>query len=269
MAEAPATAEGPAIDGAARPLIEVVVPTLDSHALLPRLVASLQAQSWPHWRLHFIDGPSGATHRRVLEQLCAADSRLRWSPQAPQEEGIFGAMNQGAAAAPANAWLLFWGSDDWAASRTVLAQLAERLGPWQHQERPPDLVVCRGRYENGRLSAFQWRHSYRRSLFLGSTPPHQATVIGPGARRRLPRYAAGFRLSADLDHFLQLSSFPDLRVERLELELVGMGSGGVSAVQTQRRLQEVRRAYRRAFGRLWPLPFLLRYGQRLWSRIRG
>ena len=129
MAEAPATAEAPVIDGAARPLIEVVVPTLDSHPLLPRLVASLQAQSWPHWRLHFIDGPSGATHRRVLEQLCAADSRLRWSPQAPQEEGIFGAMNQGAAAAPANAWLLFWGSDDWAASRTVLAQLAERLGP--------------------------------------------------------------------------------------------------------------------------------------------
>jgi hypothetical protein len=85
----------------------------------------------------------------------------------------------------------------------------------------------------------------------------------------LPRYAEGFRLSADLDHFLQLSSFADLQVERLDLELVAMGSGGVSGVQTQRRLQEVRWAYRRAFGRLWPLPFLLRYGQRLWSLARG
>ena len=261
MAEAPAQAP--------RPLIEVVVPTLDSHALLPRLVRSLQAQSWPHWRLHFIDGPSGETHRHLLGQLCAADSRIRWSVQVPREEGIFGAMNQGAAEAPANAWLLFWGSDDWAASATVLAQLAERLGQLQQRGLPPDLVVCRGRYENGRPSAFHWRHSYRRSLFLGSTPPHQATVIGPGARRRLPRYAEGFRLSADLDHFLQLSAFPDLRVEQLELELVGMGSGGISGLQTQRRLQEVRRAYRRAFGRLWPVPFLLRYGQRLWSRARG
>jgi hypothetical protein len=252
-----------------RPAIELVVPTLDSHALLPRLVGSLQAQSWPHWRLHFIDGPSGEAHRRLLRQLCAADTRLRWTEQSADEQGIFGAMNQGAAAAPTGAWLLFWGSDDWAASPTVLAQLAQRLGTWQEEGRSPDLVVCRGRYENGRPSAFRWRHSYRRSLFLGSTPPHQATVIGPGARRRLPRYAEGFRLSADLDHFLQLSSFADLQVERLDLELVAMGSGGVSGVQTQRRLQEVRWAYRRAFGRRWPLPFLLRYGQRLWSLARG
>jgi hypothetical protein len=133
--------------------------------------------------------------------------------------------------------------------------------------REPDLIVCRGRYENGRLSVFRWRHSYRRSLFLGSTPPHQATAIGPGARRRLPRYGEGFRLSADLDHFLRLSAYPDLRVERLDLELVGMGSGGVSAVQTRRRLQEVRRAYRRAFGVAWPVPFLLRYQQRMLSLV--
>ena len=136
------------------------------------------------------------------------------------------------------------------------------------QERQPDLVVCRGHYENGRASVFRWRHSYRRSLFLGSTPPHQATAIGPGARRRLPGYSEGFRLSADLDHFLRLSAFPDLRVERLDLELVGMGSGGVSGVQTRRRLEEVRRAYRRAFGAAWPVPYLLRYGQRLLSLVK-
>jgi hypothetical protein len=47
-----------------------------------------------------------------------------------------------------------------------------------------------------------------------------------------------------------------------------MGSGGVSGVQTRRRLQEVRRAYRRAFGAAWPVPFLLRYGQRLLSLVQ-
>jgi hypothetical protein len=251
----------------ARPTIELVVPTLDSHALLPRLVGSLQQQSWPHWRLHFIDGPSSAVHRAALAKLCREDPRLSWTPQAPEETGIFGAMNQGAAQAAPQAWLLFWGSDDWAAGPNVLERLATRLQELMQLGREPDLLVCRGRYENNRPSAFRWRHSYRRSLFLGSTPPHQATAIGPGARRRLPRYAEGFSLSADLDHFLQLSGFADLRVERMDLELVGMGSGGVSGLQTQRRLQEVRRAYRRAFGATWPVPFLLRYLQRLFSLV--
>jgi hypothetical protein len=53
----------------------------------------------------------------------------------------------------------------------------------------------------------------------------------------------------------------------LDLELVVMGSGGISGVQTRRRLQEVRRAYRRAFGGVWPVPFLLRYAQRLLSLV--
>jgi hypothetical protein len=112
---------------------------------------------------------------------------------------------------------------------------------------------------------FRWRHSSRRSLFLGSTPPHQATLIGPGARRHLARYADGFRLSADLDYFLQLSRWPDLEVEGLDLELVHMQSGGVSGRESRRRFQEVRRAYGRAFGWLWWLPYGFRYVQRLAS----
>lgn len=261
----------------------IVVPTLDSHALLPRLLTSLQQQSWPHWRLLFIDGPSGPAHRRWLEACCAAEPRCRWLEQDPRQPGIFGAMNQGFAAAadpacPAD-WLLFWGSDDWAASADALADAMAALEATSW----PDLLVCRGRYVEpgaaapGRPSVFQPQGlltaaAYRRALLLGSTPPHQATLFGPGARRRLAHYAEGFRLSADLDYFLQLSSpqRPDaagLRVQCLDLELVHMAAGGISAQQTQRRLQEVRRAYRRAFGGLWWLPFLARYVRRLASLV--
>ena len=54
---------------------------------------------------------------------------------------------------------------------------------------------------------------------------------------------------------------------RSDLELVHMGDGGVSGQQTRRRLAEVRRAYQRAFGIFWAVPFLLRYGQRILSRF--
>nr|WP_254216815.1 glycosyltransferase [Synechococcus sp. CCY 9618] len=254
----------------------MIVPTLDSHPLLPRLVTSLQRQSWPHWRVLFVDGPSGPEHRTWLEALCHRDRRFAWEPQDPALPGIFGAMNQGFRAVPADHWLLFWGSDDWAAGATVLEDVIAATRPPLAGGTPPDLVVCRGRYAGagpdgavrlGRPTGFCGQPSYRLGLFLGSTPPHQATLIGPGARRHLDHYAEPFRLSADLDYFLRLGAVPGLRARTLPLELVHMGSAGASGQQTRRRLEEVRLAYWRAFGLFWWFPFSLRYVRRLWSRL--
>jgi glycosyltransferase involved in cell wall biosynthesis len=254
----------------------IVVPTRNSHCLLPHLLCSLQAQSWPYWRLLFIDGSSGLDHRQWLDECCEADSRCRWLAQSLAEPGIFGAMNHGFAEASFDDWLLFWGSDDWAAGPEVLTQVIAALERSASQGTTPDLLVCTGRYAvaaSGALSRtteFQpsgllGTDAYRRALWLGSTPPHQATLFGPGARRHLDRYAPGFRLSADLDYFLQLSSHPALRVQCIDLELVHMADAGVSGQQTQRRLQEVARAYRRAFAWRWWFPFVARYIRRLAS----
>lgn len=262
--------------------IQIVVPTLNSCDLLPRLVHSLQQQSCLHWKLLFIDGPSGPKHRQWLDQCCTEEPRCGWLEQNPAEPGIFGAMNQGFSHAGSADWLLFWGSDDWAADATVLAKVTADLEKATSQAMPPDLLVCRGRYADAasgsliRAAVFQPAGlldvaAYRRALLLGSTPPHQATLLGPGARQRLARYASGFLLSADLDYFLQLSRHPGLRVRCLDLELVHMADGGVSGQQTRRRLKEVRCAYVRAFGWYWWFPFLMRYLRRVasllvWSR---
>ena len=185
-------------------------------------------------------------------------------------------MNQGFLCAGPADWLLFWGSDDWAASSTVLAELSSVLETAESNNSVPDLLVCRGRYADAasgsllRATAFQPAgvldvSAYRRALLFGSTPPHQATLFGPGARQCLSSYAPGFRLSADLDYFLQLSSHQSLRVQCLDLELVHMADGGVSGQQTHRRLREVSCAYRRAFGLHWWIPFFLRYVRRVAS----
>jgi glycosyltransferase involved in cell wall biosynthesis len=261
---------------AAPVMIRLIVPTRNSHRLLPRLVASLQEQSLRQWRLSFIDGASNAEHRAWLEDLCHRDHRFEWHPQHPDRVGIFGAMNQGFALAQPAEWLLFWGSDDWAAGPGVLEEAWAQLLRTERAGQPADLLVSAARYVHlaagepprpARRSAFRWRHSYRRSLLLGSTPPHQATLIGPGARRRIAGYREDFRLAADLDYFLRLARWPELRVVCSTLELVRMGDGGISGQQTGHRLAEVRRAYQEAFGMLWWLPFLLRYGQRLQSRL--
>jgi glycosyltransferase involved in cell wall biosynthesis len=265
------------------PSLLIVVPTLNSYTLLPRLLRSLQEQTWPHWKLLFIDGHSSPEHRRWLEHCCTSDLRCCWVEQDLSEPGIFGAMNQGFKVARSDCWLLFWGSDDWAATPTVLAEVVAAISAAgvsnpSTQEYWPDLLVCRARYvsaSSGALARTSAFHSvavlndtaYRRSLLFGSTPPHQATLFGPGARRLLRRYSLGFSLSADLDYFLRLSMYSSVCVHCLDLELVHMADDGVSGRKTHLRLREVQRAYCRAFGWLWWFPFFMRYARRFSSLL--
>lgn len=253
----------------------IIVPTLDSYLLLPTLLKSLQRQSWPNWRLIFVDGPSGSRHRDWLDKCCFDEPRCSWVEQDSNYPYIFGAMSQGFALADIGDWLLFWGSDDWAAAPDVLAAA---FGAIEGSFPLPDLVVCQGRYADsvtralGRIVQFQpacilCSAAYRRALFLGATPPHQATLFGPGAYSKISQYDQSFRLSADLDYFLRLSRYRELCVMCLDLELVHMSDGGVSNVQTQNRLKEVYCAYQNAYGWLWWFPFLARYARRLTSLI--
>ena len=86
----------------------IIVPTLNSYELLPRLVSSLQEQTMRDWRLLLIDGPSGSDHREWLHLCFATDLRCSWVEQVSQHQGIFGAMSQGFAAAHPEDWVLFW-----------------------------------------------------------------------------------------------------------------------------------------------------------------
>jgi hypothetical protein len=191
-------------------------------------------------------------------------------------------MNQGFALAAHTDicpdWLMFWGSDDWAATPTVFADVVAALRSFGPDSSKADLVVCRGRYADALSGALGRRTSFsalgllhtatfRRVLFFGSTPPHQATLFGKGARQQLNHYAHGFRLSADLDYFLQFSLIPKLLVQSLDLELVHMADAGISSQHTKRRLQEVQRAYQRSFGWLWWWPLLARYIRRVASLV--
>ena len=251
----------------------IVVPTLDSYRQLPRLIESLKIQTYPSWRLLFVDGPSSDVHRRWLSQCCSRDGRITSILQNPPDSGIFGAMNQGFMYAKPHDWLLFWGSDDWAAGPNVLADSALAISSSSYNF---DLLVSQGRYSDSRSGVltrptifhspcFLRSSEFRRSLLFGSTPPHQATFFGPGARLRLSNYSSRYRLAADLDYFLCLSRSPDLCVKCIDLELVHMSDAGVSAQQTHRRLNEVRLAYYSHFGFAWPFPFVARYIRRLLS----
>lgn len=249
------------------PSLAIVVPTRNSSALLPRLIQSLQMQVNCDWRVIIVDASSVHSEHEFLDDLVRSDSRFSWVPQDADVLGIYGAMNIGFRLLRADEWVLFLGSDDWIySSRSLSDALADPA------TRNCDLLVCRGRYVGFEVSgalrvvratSFRWFISYWLSLFLGSTPPHQCTFIGPGARRLLDRYDDHFSIAADLDYFLSLAHGRVCRVRSIPVHLVDIAVGGVSGVEHRRRFQEVICAYRNAFSFFWPIPFLMRYFQRL------
>ena len=257
----------------------IIVPTLNSYRLLPKLTQSLQSQTFQNWRCLFIDGPSCKEHRQWIIDCCERDPRFQWSEQKRHYKKIFGAMNQGFDEALANEWILFWGSDDWAASTTVLQQLIEET-PIQIHGNPTDLVIAKGRYANtnGRLtrstsfssrkpSITLDRSTFRRKLFFGETPPHQGTLFGPSAQGKLNHYREKFPLSADLDYFLRLSNAKELTIRCLNLEIIHMLEGGASGQHTKSRFNQVKTSYSDAFNNLWWIPFISRYIRRVISAV--
>jgi glycosyltransferase involved in cell wall biosynthesis len=277
----------------------IIVPTLNSWQFLPVLVDSLVNQSFKSWRLLFVDGASCIQHRNWLQECCQNEPRCSWIEQNPSQPGIFGAMNSGLDASAkfrtSSTWILFWGSDDWAASCKVLSDLEHaflRLDSGLNEVRSvqPDLIVCSGRYADGaqrlhRKSSF-FRPVFRSeprnflfsssvmdsrefasSLFWGSTPPHQATLFSARIFSRPQSFNTNFFLSADLDFFLRLSSCSDLLVYCIDIELVHMSSDGVSSKRTWLRLLEVFCCYISAFGMLGILSLFARYARRFLSVI--
>ena len=132
--------------------------------------------------------------------------------------GIFGAMNEGIGQCDSEEWLLFWGSDDWATSPNDFANINESL--IRVKDNIPDLIIYKGRYidrDRGKLKRrtsfisstnnqkILSGNNFRKKLYLGSTPPHQATLFGPGALSKFRQYSEQFDLAADLDYFLKLS----------------------------------------------------------------
>ena len=257
--------------------IKFVVPTLNSYLLLPKLVNSLKNQSWIHWNLLFVDGKSKKDHIVWLKNSCKGDSRLKIVKQEKNFKGIFGAMNQGFETIKDNEWVFFWGSDDWAISSDVLENLVKKVNSYSNKF---DLIVCKGRYVDNksekisRVAKFLYsklpkildKKKFKSKLFIGMTPPHQATLFSKNAFLKLSTFSEDFVLASDLDYFLKFSEIEDISILVLDFDLVYMSTRGISDQKNKLRLIEVLLSYKNYFGILFPIPFILRYIRKIFLK---
>ena len=242
----------------------ILVPTLNSYKLLPKLVESLKKQIFKEWRVIFVDGNSKEKHISYIKNICNNDSRFEYIIQSKNSSGIYGAMNEGFRNVSTNEWLLFLGSDDWLASNDVLFKINKL------NKKPRDYHFLLGNavyVENEnvllRNSFFNFFKSFNTSLFLGSTPAHQGTLYSYLLNKE--KFNEEYKLAADLEYFLRISKLKDLNLFITNQVITYMSNGGVSQKYVFLRIKEVIKAYYKHYGFVFFIPFFLRYSKRLIS----
>ena len=258
--------------------IKIIVPTLNTYLILPKLINSLKVQTWKDWSLLFIDGDSTKRHFDWLQNVCFSDSRLNVIKQEENFKGIYGAMNQGFKTIKDNELVLFWGSDDWAISPSAFEDAILKVNSLEQKY---DLIICRGKYIDNKSqkiirnsnffkNKFQIslnREMFKKSLFLGMTPPHQATFFNKNAFDKLSSFSENLKLASDLDYFLKFSCIDNISVLVIDNELVNMSNNGVSSQKAFLRFWEVFYSYKKIFGIFFFVPYTLRYIRRILIKI--
>ncbi len=262
------------------PSLLLIVPTLNSYKVLPRLIKSLKSQIFEDWKLLFVDGPSNNDHKLYLYNCCKNDKRINYINQDIHYKGIYGAMNQGLIHAKSSDWILFWGSDDWAVSNKTFFNIMSLLNKYKKNDylNMPDIVISRGIYVNAlngaknRLSKFDESKTFHNkrefclSMLRGNSPPHQATLFGPSSRLRDPLYNDRLTLTADLDFFIFLGIKKNLKVEIFKETIVNMEDAGISSRFFWLRIFEVIKTYFTHYKIFFIIPFIARYIKRLMSK---
>lgn len=124
------------------PFFSVIIPTYNRAALLPRAVASVQAQSYPHWELIIVDDGSTDHTRTLAEAYARQDGRVRYVWQ--ENKGRGGVRNTGIAQAQGQ-YLCFLDDDDY----YLPHHLAVMYHTLQAADSPIDLVRTDGYMERG------------------------------------------------------------------------------------------------------------------------
>ena len=158
-------------------------------------------------------------------------------------------------------------TDDWFTSNEVLKNISElNITPENYHLLVSSAVYVNNNYEISRKSIFKFFKNFKISLFLGSTPPHQGTCFSFLLKDTL--YNEKYKLAGDLEYYLRISNFRNLRVETSEKVLANMSNGGVSQKNYLMRLREVTLIYIYYFGALFFVPLVARYFIRLKSLIK-
>ena len=218
-----------------RPLLTVVVATLNSAHRLGRCIESIAGQTYPHRELIVKDGGSKDGTLDIIKANAGTVTHWESSP----DRGIYDAWNKALVHARGE-WICFLGADDYLWSPTSLEQLAHAAAARRPRTRllSGRVAVVNRDGEVLQILGRPWRRRSRASL-RWLPLPYPAVFHHGSVFANVGGFDDSFRIAGDYDLLVRVLEASD--VEFVPEVLTGMEWGGISSATANelRMLREI------------------------------
>lgn len=224
------TEYGPSI----QPTVSIVMACFNASRYIREAILSLQQQTMPNWELLVIDDCSTDNSRHLVQDISAADSRVRlFTLEINQGPAV--ARNKGISLAKAD-WIAILDADDVSYPDRLRTQLAaaERL--------PGAVLIASGMHSlsaDGTIRAsFEYPSDHETLVHAlekrRAFPPHSSMLYKRSAVTGVGMFASSFVPSEDLDLWLRLSAVGNLHAVPEKLVGIRTHSNNISKAEEGR-----------------------------------
>jgi glycosyltransferase involved in cell wall biosynthesis len=217
-------------DDSARPLISIIIPTLNVESVIAACVDSIERQTFRNYEVVIVDGFS--TDKTAEIALgCQATLGGRLSVHVEKDEGVYDAMNKGVARARGH-WLLFLGADDLLHHEDTLTQVTAIL----HQDSTSQLV-----YGDVVMRSNSSRYGGvfdLDKLLFEKNICHQAIFYRREVFAHLGPYNLRYRIWADWDFNIRCFQNPTLATRYVDIVVANYNDTGGLSLRMDSELQK-------------------------------
>ena len=241
------------------PTISILVATWNCRELLGHFLASLQAQTYPHWQLLLLDNCSddGTAELVFSHQQAHPNQSIVWSSR--RDTGIYDAWNRGLTIAQGD-YFCFLGADDVFVDNAALSHLADLATS------RPELITARNAYytADGRFlrvwgSRWQWQRM-RQSMNIA----HPGMLIHRSLFYRYGDFDCNYKICGDYEWLLRLP--PEIKSVHIERPIMKIVQAGISHTRIRSVYAETFRAQRSCVGVVMSAVFWLVNWLKYWRR---
>ena len=205
-----------------KPLISVVVVTLNAEKTLQDTINSLQSQTFKEFEVIFKDGGSQDSTIDIIKS-CNLNYKISVEP----DNGIYDAMNKGSVLSNGK-FITFLNADDQLESNNVLEKLSNLIIKGNADLYYGSIKIISNRDKHNIQRVWESRNFNKLSFLSGYVPPHPGSLIRKEIFRELNGFDDSFKLAGDFDFFLRCLK-NKIIICPVNFDTVLMADGGASS----------------------------------------